>query len=68
MCRLPRPGDAPALDPVGAEDGAEGDTHRLEHGALFDVELEVGSRALELAPRVERPVEVDAACGERFGQ
>ena len=46
--RLARPGDPPALDPVGAEHGPEREVHRLEHRALLDVELEVGGGALEL--------------------
>jgi hypothetical protein len=55
-----------ALDAEGAEDDAERQVERLEHRALLDVELEVRGRALELPPRVERPLEVDAVGGERL--
>ena len=41
---------------------------RLEHGALLDVQLEVGGRALERRARVERRVEVDAVLAQRVGQ
>ena len=49
-----------ALDAERAEHDSERQVHRLEHRPLLDVELEVGGRALELAARVERRVEVDA--------
>src|ERR687885_1172038 len=52
--------DPVALDAEGAEDDAEREPQRLEHRALLDVQLEVGSRAVELTPRLGRPVEVDA--------
>ena len=65
---LPRPGDSPALDPVRPEHGPEGDPHGLEHRALLDVELEVRRRRGELRVRVERVIEVDAACCERIGE
>ena len=65
---LARPRDAPALDAVGAEHGAEGNAHRLEHRPLLDVELEVGRGRLELRPRLEGPVEVDAVRSERVGE
>ena len=56
----PRQVIARALDAERAEDDAERQVHRLEHRPLLDVQLEVGARALELRPRVERAVEVDA--------
>ena len=52
-------GDLVAFDAEGAEDDSEWELHRLEHGPLLDVELEVGGRAGELAVRVERRVEID---------
>jgi hypothetical protein len=52
-------GDLVAFDAEGAEDDPEWELHRLEHGPLLDVELEVGSRAGELAVCVERLVEID---------
>src|SRR6187401_2054466 len=41
-------GDLVALDAEGAEDDAERDVHRLEHGPLLDVQLEVGGGVFEL--------------------
>jgi hypothetical protein len=38
---------------------------RLEHRPLLDVQLEVGAGALELPPRLLRPVEVDAVLAQR---
>ena len=60
MRRLAAEGDLVALDAERAEDDAERQVERLEHGPLLDVELEVRGRAGELAVRVERRVEVDA--------
>ena len=60
MGRLALPRDQVPLDAEGAEDDPEREVHGLEHRALLDVELEVGDRAVELAARVERAVEVDA--------
>ena len=68
MRRLARPGDPPALDPVGAEHGTQWDAHCFEDGPLLDVELEVGRRGRELRVCVECSVEVDAARGERVGE
>ena len=60
--------DPVALDAEGAEHDAERQVERLEHGALLDVELEVGGRARELRVGVERPVEVDPVRADRVGQ
>src|SRR6478735_1180428 len=60
--------DLVALDAERAEDHAERQVERLEHRALLDVELEVRSRVLELPPRLERPVEVDAVLADRVRQ
>ena len=65
---LAAPRDEVALDAEGAEDDAERQVERLEHRPLLDVELEVRRRVLELPPRLERAVEVDAVLGERVGQ
>ena len=64
----PRQRDPRALDAERAEDDAERQVERLEHGALLDVQLEVGARALELPPRLERAVEVDAVLAQRVRQ
>ena len=45
---LARPGDPVALDAERAEDDAEREVERLEHGALLDVQLEVGGGVLQL--------------------
>src|SRR5581483_7440625 len=58
-------GDAVALDAERAEDDTERELERLEHGALLDVQLEVGARAGELRAGVERTVEVDAVLPQR---
>ena len=68
MGGLPRPDDPPALDAVGPEHGAEGDPHRLEHGPLLDVELEVRGCRGELRMRVERVIQVDTTGCERVGK
>ena len=65
---LALPGDEVALDAERAQNDAERQVKRLEHGALLDVQLEVGGCVLELAPGLERAVEVDAVLGERVGQ
>ena len=57
-----------ALDAERAEHDAERELHRLEHGPLLDVQLEIGDRVLELLPRVERAVEVDAVLAQRIRQ
>ena len=54
-----------ALDAERPEDDAERQVERLEHGALLDVQLEVGGGRVELRAGVERRVEVDAVRGER---
>ena len=65
MRGLAAPRDPVALDAERAEDDAEREAERLEHWALLDVELEVRGRGVELRPRVERAVEIDAVRGER---
>jgi len=65
MSSLAAPGDPVALDSEGALDDTEWQTQRLEHRALLDVQLQVGGRALELLPRVERLVEIHAVRDER---
>ena len=66
--RLAAPRDLVALDAEGAEDDSERQVHRLEHGALLDVQLEIGDGVLELLPRVERAVEVDAVRRDGVGK
>ena len=66
--RLAAERDLVALDAERAEDDAERQVERLEHRALLDVELEVRGRVLELRPRLERAVEVDAVLAERVRQ
>src|SRR5262245_50772586 len=61
-------GDLVAFDAEGAEDDSEREVHGLEHGPLLDVELEIGGRALELTPRFDGTVQVDAVPGERIGE
>ena len=56
------------FDAEGAEHDSEWQIERFEDGPLLDVELEVGSGALEFGPCVERSVEVDAVRGERVGK
>ena len=68
MGGLAAEGDLVAFDAEGAEDDSEWELHRLEHGPLLDVELEVGGRAGELAVCVERRVEIDPVFTERVGQ
>ena len=65
---LALPRDEVTLDAERPQDDAERKVQRLEHGALLDVQLEVGGRILELRPRLERPVEIDAVLGERVRQ
>ena len=65
MRRLAAPRDPVALDAERPEHDAEREAERLEHRPLLDVQLEVGGRVLELRPRLERAVEVDAVRGER---
>jgi hypothetical protein len=65
---LPAEGDLVALDPECAEHHAERDVHRLEHGALLDVELQVGGGALELSAGVDGGIEVDSLAREHLGQ
>ncbi len=62
-------GDLVAFDAESAEDDSERELHRLEHGPLLDVELQIGGRALELLARVERMIEIDTelAQGVREG-
>ena len=64
----PRQRDARALDAERAEHDAERQVERLQHRALLDVQLEVGGGVLELRPRLERAVEVDAVLAQRVGQ
>ena len=66
--RLAPEGDLVAFDPEGAEDDAERDVHRLEHGPLLDVELQVGGGVLELGARVQRRIELDALAREHVGE
>ena len=56
-----------ALDPVGADNRAGGSPHRLEHGPLLDVELEVRARAapVERLARLGHAVQIDAVLGQR---
>ena len=61
-------GDLVALDAERAQDDAERQIERLEHGPLLDVELEVRGCAGKLAVRVERRVEVDTVVAERVRQ
>ena len=68
MGSLAAPGDPVPLDAEGAENDAERQVHRLEHGPLLDVELEIGGRALELGPRFDRAVQVDAVRIQRLGK
>src|SRR5207244_3812632 len=68
MRRLALEGDEMALDAEGAEDNPQRKAEALEHRALLDVQLEVGGGVLELAPRLDRPVELDAALREDLGQ
>ncbi len=68
VCGLAAEGDLVALDAEGAEHHPERQVEGLEHRALLDVELEIRRRALELRPRLERAVEVDAVLGERVRQ
>ncbi len=68
MRSLARPRDQVPLDPERAEHDAEREIHRLQDRALLDVQLQVGSRVLELAPRVERRVEIDAVRADRVGE
>ena len=63
--RLAAPRDAVPLDAEGSQYDPERQAERLEDGALLDVQLEVGGRRVELAPRLERSVEVDPVLGER---
>ena len=49
-----------ALDAERPQHDAERQVQGLEHGALLDVQLEVGGRVFELRPRLDGPVEVDA--------
>jgi len=65
MGRLPSPGDAVALDAERPEDDAEREVERLEDWPLLDVELQVRDRRFELAPRLERAIEIDPVLGER---
>jgi hypothetical protein len=64
MCGLAAPRHARALDAEGAEDDAERQVERLEHGSLLDVQLEVGGGVLELPARLDRAVEVDAVLAQ----
>src|SRR5204863_7504066 len=61
---LAAPGDTRALDPERAEDDAERQVERLEHRALLDVQLEVGTRVLELRAGLERGAERDAVAAD----
>jgi hypothetical protein len=63
---LALPRDLVTLDAEGPEHDTERQTERLEHRPLFDVQLEVRGGALELLPRVERAIEVNAVFAQRI--
>src|SRR5262249_49701296 len=56
-----------ALDTVGAYHHTSGSPHRLEHGALLDVQLEVRTRMtlIECPTRFGHPRHVDAILDQR---
>ena len=59
-----------ALDAVGADHRTGRSSHRLEHGPLLDVELEIRARvaAVERPARLGHPVQVDAVLGQRVDE
>ena len=60
--------DEVSLDAERPEHDSERQLERLEHRPLLDVQLEVGGRALELAARLERAVELDPVGADRVGK
>ena len=56
------------LDAEGPEHDAGRFVHRLEHGTLLDMQLEVRRRGLELRARVQRRVQLDAVLRDGVGQ
>ena len=68
MRRLSTPRDAMPLDTEGPEHDSEGKPEALEHRTLLDMQLEVGGGRVELLPRRERRVEIDAVSREGIGK
>ena len=64
MRRLPAKRHLVPFDAERPEHHAERQVHRLQDGALLDVQLEIRSRALELGPRFQRRVQVDSVLAQ----
>ena len=70
MCGLANESQDMPLHSVGADHGAGRSPHRLEHGPLLDVQLEVGARTagVECAPCLGHAIDVHAVLRQRVGE
>ena len=59
MGRLASEGHLVPLDAERSQHDSQRKLERLQHRPLLDVQLEVGRGVLELAPRLERSVQID---------